>query len=167
MPAAPVVAVLALGNIFYTGTGPTGYVISMSGHPGLNFANSIVAVAVYILAGIAVVPDHGALGMAVVDAGVTMLINSIRVLEAWMLIGIHPFGRSFLKPVVSTLAGAAVLLLWKLIPGDAALVELAGIAVAACTYVGLLRAFGLDAEERLVWNRIAGRLFRRRAKKQS
>ncbi|MFN2489624.1 MAG: oligosaccharide flippase family protein, partial [Actinomycetota bacterium] len=35
--AVPVVAVLAAGNLFYTGTGPTGYVLSMTGRPGLNF----------------------------------------------------------------------------------------------------------------------------------
>lgn len=46
--AASLVAILAAGNLFYAGTGPTGLVLSMTGRPGINFVNSAVAVALYI-----------------------------------------------------------------------------------------------------------------------
>jgi O-antigen/teichoic acid export membrane protein len=158
--AAPIIAVLAVGNLFYSGTGPTGYVLSMTGRPGINFINSIVGVVLYIVLGIAIVPDHGALGMAYVDAIVTALINTIRVIEAKVLVGVQPFGRSFYKPVVATLVGAAVLLGWRLIPGDGYPLETAGVVVAALVYLGVLSTFGIDEEERYVWDRI-----RRRATK--
>ncbi len=159
--AAPVAAILAAGNFFYTGTGPTGYVISMSGHPGINLINSVVAVALYAALGLAVAEEHGAIGIAVVDAVVTALVNSVRVLQAWRIIGVQPFGRSFLKPVGATLGGAAVLLAWRLVPGDSIPLEITGIAVAADVYLVLLRAFGLDPEERYVWERITKRLPKR------
>jgi len=159
--ATSVVAVLAVGNLFYSGTGPTGYVISMTGRPGVNFANSIVAVVLYVVLGIMIVPDHGVLGMAFVDAGVTAFINSVRVIEAKILVGIQPFGRSFFKPVLATAIGAAVLFAWRAWPGDPIWLEIAGLTVAGLVYIVVLKVLGVDAEERYVWERIKSRAFRR------
>jgi O-antigen/teichoic acid export membrane protein len=155
---APVIAILAIGNIFYTGTGPTGYVISMTGRPGVNFINSIVSVALYVGLGLWIVPEHGAIGMAWVDTGVTVFINSIRVVEAYFLVGVQPYGRTFYKPVVATLSGAAILLAWRLIPGDSIPLEIAGVATAGVVYLFMLRMFGTDPEERHVWEQIRRRM---------
>jgi O-antigen/teichoic acid export membrane protein len=160
--AASIVAILALGNFFYTGTGPSGYVLSMSGRPGVNFVNSLIGVALYVALGLWIVPEHGVVGMAIVDAGVTAVINSVRVLQVKQLIGIQPFGRSFLKPVGATVLGAVFLLLWKLIPGNGFWLELLGVVIAGLIYVLALRMMGLDAEERYVWNRIKKRALKGR-----
>ena len=162
--AAPIIAVLAVGNLFYSGTGPTGYVLSMTGRPGVNFLNSIAGVALYIVLGLMIVPEHGALGMAYVDAIVTALVNIARVVEAKVLVGVQPFGRSFAKPVIATLVGAGVLLAWRLIPGDGYPLEAAGVAVAAVVYIAVLGAFGIDEAERYVWERIRRRALRGRTK---
>ena len=159
--AAPVVAMLALGNFFYTGTGPTGYVISMTGRPEVNLLNSVVAVILYCALGLWIVPRHGALGMAAVDALVTALVNSARVIEARLLVGVQPFGRTFFKPVVASAAGAVALLAWRLVPLEGTAVEIAGLLVGAAVYLATLRALGVDPEERMVWNRIRKRAFRR------
>jgi O-antigen/teichoic acid export membrane protein len=161
--AAPIIAVLAAGNLFYSGTGPTGYVLSMTGRPGVNFINSIVGVALYIALGLWIVPKHGALGMAWVDAIVTALVNTARVIQAKILVGVQPFGRSFIKPVVATLVGAGVLLAWRLVPGDGYLIETAGVVIAAVVYIVVLGLFGIDEEERYVWDRIRQRALKRRA----
>jgi len=159
--AASVVAILALGNIFYTGTGPTGYVISMTGHPGVNFLNSLVGVILYVVLGVMVVPKHGAVGMAWVDVGVTILINSVRVVEAKILVGVQPFGRTFYKPVVATLAVAAVLAPWKLFAGDSIAVQAVGLGIGLAVYLAALKLLGVDPEERMVLNRIKNRAFKR------
>jgi O-antigen/teichoic acid export membrane protein len=159
--AAAVVAWLAVGNIAYTGTGPTGYVLSMTGRPGVNFINSVVGVVAYILLGIWVIPEHGVVGIAVVTAIVTAGVNIARVIEAKILVGVQPFGRTFYKPVVATLGGAAVLLAWRLVPGESMAIQLAGVVVGALAYLGLLKALGLDPEERHVYDRIRKRMFRR------
>ena len=159
--AAPAVVALAVGNIFYTGTGPTGYVISMTGRPVVNLINSAAAVALYVGLGLLVVPDHGFVGMAWVDAGVTALVNVARVIQAKWLVGVQPFGRTFYKPVVATLAGAAVLVPWSLFADDTVLLEVAGIAAGAAVYLVALKLFGLDPEEQHVWKRIRKRAFKR------
>ncbi len=160
--AAAAVAVLAAGNLFYTGTGPTGYVLSMTGRPGMNLVNSAFGVGLYLALGAAIVPRHGILGMAVVDSIVTALVNTARVVEAKILVGVQPFGRSFFKPVVATLAGAAVLLAWRAVPGDALWTGAAGIVVAAVVYFAALKRLGVDPEERMVIERVKQRAFKRR-----
>lgn len=161
--AAPLIAVLAVGNILYTGTGPTGYLLSMTGRPGVNFVNSVVGVAMYIGLGVAFVPRYGALGMAAVDAFVTAAINFARVVEARALVGIQPFGRSFMKPVLATVAGAGTVVLANLAlpPGFAG--DVAGLAAGAVAYLVSLKRMGIDAEERLVLDRIKARAFRGRS----
>ena len=159
--AAPVAAILAAGNLFYTGTGPTGYVISMTGRPTINLINSVVAVGLYVVLGAMVAEEHGAVGIAFVDAGVTAFVNAARVVEARVLIGVQPYGRSFLKPLSATSIGSLTLLGWKLIPGDAIAQEIAGIVVAALVYLVTLRLLGLDQEERYVLDRIVKRIPRR------
>ena len=155
--AALVVAILAAGNFFYTGTGPTGYVLSMTGRPGVNLANSVVAVILYVAFGAWIVPEHGAVGMAIVDAIVTSVINTARVIEAKVLVGVQPFGRPILKPIAATAIGAVVLLLWRLIPGYTLWFDILGIVVAGIVYIFTLRMFGMDAEERDLWERIRSR----------
>jgi O-antigen/teichoic acid export membrane protein len=164
LDAAPLVVILAMGNVFYTGTGPTGYVISMTGRPGVNFVNSIVAVGLYVGLAFLIVPRYGAIGMAVVDATVTASINSVRVIEAKLLVGVQPFGRSFLKPVGATLLAMGVSFAWRLTPGEGVLAELPGIVLGAAVYLLTLRVMGLDAEERYVWERIKGRALRRKSR---
>ncbi|MGH2702052.1 MAG: oligosaccharide flippase family protein [Actinomycetota bacterium] len=164
-----IVAILVIGNLFYTGTGPTGYVISMTGRPGINFMNSIGSVALYLALGAWLVPLYGesgraGVGMAIVDVIVTALINTIRVIQAKVLVGIQPFGRTFYKPVVATLAGAAVLLGWKLAFGTSIPSELAGLVFGAAAFLVALKIMGLDAEERMVINRVRKRTLKGRKK---
>ncbi|MEA2476422.1 MAG: hypothetical protein QOC87_621, partial [Actinomycetota bacterium] len=159
--AAEVVMLLAIGNIFYVGTGPTGYVLSMTGRPGINAINSAVSVAIYISLGIAVTQHHGAVGMAIIDSSVTALVNSIRVVEAYFLVGVQPFGRRFLKPVVASAAVAAILLAGRIALGTSAPVQGASLLVGLGAYVLILKSLGLDEEERHVLERIRRRAFRR------
>lgn len=158
--AANLVVILAIGNIFSTGTGPCSYLLSMTGRPGLNLVNSIVGVVLYAVLGWLLVPRYGVVAMAAIDAGVTALVNIARVIEAKVLIGVQPYGRTFAKPVLATLAGVATLLAWRLVPVTGTLAEIAGIAAAGVVYVAALRAMGLDPEERDVLDRLRSRVLR-------
>lgn len=163
VPAATVIAILAVGNIFYTCTGPTGYVLSMTGRPGVNFLNSLLGVALYAVLGWFVIPEHGAIGLAWVDAGVTGFVNLLRVAEAKILVGVQPFGRSFLKPIAGTIAGSLVALGCKGVFPDTLPAEIAGVTVGGAVYVLAMKLMGLDEEELYVWRRIKKRAFRRRS----
>jgi O-antigen/teichoic acid export membrane protein len=156
--AALLTSILAVGTLFSVGTGPCATVVSMTGWPAVNLANSIGAMGLYVGAAILVVPAHGAVGMAVIDAAVTALINVCRVVEARVLVGVQPYGASFLKPVIATLCAAAVLLMWKLLPSGGVGSGVLGLLVAGVCYVLVLWKLGVDPEERFVYEHIRGRL---------
>jgi O-antigen/teichoic acid export membrane protein len=137
----------------------------MTGRPLLNFGNAIAAVALYIGLGAWLVPLHGALGMAIVDAIVTMTVNVARVVEIKLLVGVQPFGRSFVKPIVATLVAAGALIIYKLAFEHSFLIDVAGLVLFGLAYLAVLRAMGLDEEERSVFDAIRAGFLKRFGKK--
>jgi O-antigen/teichoic acid export membrane protein len=158
---ARLLAILALGNLFFVGSGPCSYLISMTGRAGLNLIDSVAAVLAYVGLGLWLVPEYGAVGMAVVDGVVTAGVNVVRVVQAKVLIGVQPFGRSFVKPVVASLALAAALVVGRALLPKGMVFAVALLVAAALVYLLALRLQGIDAEERMVYERIRKRLLRR------
>ncbi|MBA3583050.1 MAG: polysaccharide biosynthesis protein [Gemmatimonadetes bacterium] len=156
--AASLTTILAVGTLFAIGTGPCAQLISMTGRPAMNLVNSVVGICIYAGLSWLFVPAYGAVGMAVVDSLVTTLLNVARVVEAKLLTGIQPFGASFLKPIVATLAAGAVLYGWRFLSTGSLPLELAGLAVAGIVYVAVFLIAGVDPEERYVYRRIKTRL---------
>lgn len=156
--AASLIAILAAGNLFNVGTGPSGYLLSMTGRAGINFFNSVVAVGLYIGLGLWLARSYGPVGMAIVDAVVTALVNVARVVEGWILLRVQPFGRSFLKPVAATVAATLLLVVWKALSTDSMGFELLGLALAGLAYIAILRAMRLDPEEQYVFATIKARV---------
>jgi O-antigen/teichoic acid export membrane protein len=163
--AAQLIPIMALGNLFFVGTGPSGNFLSMTGRPLLNFGNSVVAVALYIGLGVWLVPLYGAVGMAIVDAIVTMSVNVARVVEIKVLVGVQPFGRSFVKPIAATLAAASTLIIYKLLFDHSFFIDVAGLLLFGLAYVAVLRTMGLDEEERSVFDAIKAGFLKRFGKK--
>jgi O-antigen/teichoic acid export membrane protein len=157
--AAILVSILAAGNLFYVATGPSGYLLAMTGRPGINLLNSLVSVGLYVGLGVWLVPLYGAIGMAVVDAIVTALVNIARAIEGKILVGVQPFGRTFIKPMAATLAASAVLIVLRLVLGHSPAMAVAGLASAGIVYLGVLKLIGLEAEERHVIDEVKARLF--------
>jgi O-antigen/teichoic acid export membrane protein len=159
--AAPLVAILAAGNLVFVGTGPSSLLLSMTGRTGINFANSIVAVVAYVGLGVLLVRSYGAIGIALVDALVTAAVNGARVIQGKLLIGIHPFGKSFMKPVIATSAASAVVLALGFVVDDRPAFEALAMVAGGCVYLTILWRMGIDAEERHVYERMKGKIFRR------
>lgn len=165
--AAILIPILAIGNIVRVGTGPASTLLSMSGRPLLNFFNSFFAVVAYVGLGIWLVPTHGALGMAIVDSGVTLLVNAARALEVRILLGLRPFGKTFLKPIVAISAATVVALTLRLFVAEAVVFELAGLVVFMVVYLAALKMLGIDPEERHVYDAFKDRMLKRLGRKKA
>ena len=136
--AAPIVAILAIGNVFHTCMGTSASVLSMTGRPGINFIDSLIAVVVYSLLGWVVIPQHGAIGMAWVHSIVIAALNLTRVIQAKVLVGVQPFGRSLFKPITATIAGVVTVGAWKLLTPDTIPFSIAGLTIGGCRLPGAL-----------------------------
>lgn len=156
--AAALVPILAIGNIFFVVTGPSAQLLSMTGRPGVNLINSIASVGLYVGLGVLLVPRYGVVGMAVIDAFVTALINIVRVVEGKFLVGVQPFGRTFMKPVAAALGAAAFLALWRVFVGYSTIAALSGLVVSGMLYLSILKVLGLDPEERHVIDVVKARV---------
>ncbi len=165
--AAILIPILAIGNIVRVGTGPASTLLSMSGRPLLNFINSFFAVVAYVGLGIWLVPIHGALGMAIVDSAVTLLVNAARAVEVRILLGLRPFGKTFLKPIVAISAAAVVALTLRLFVAEAVVFELAGLVVFMVVYLAALKMLGIDPEERHVYDAFKDRMLKRLGRKKA
>jgi O-antigen/teichoic acid export membrane protein len=153
--AESALVVLAAGHFFYIGTGPTSFILSMTGHPGINLGYSFMQVSLFIFLGVLVVPDHGLMGMAWVSAVVTLVGNVARLLHVWILVGIQPFGRTFFKPVVATLVAAVPMIAANYVDGVA--VDAVSIGVAAVLFLLTLRLLGIDPQEAHVFEQLKRR----------
>lgn len=158
--AAVLTSILAVGTLFQVGTGPCAELISMAGWPGVNLLISVVGLGFYVLLAWLVVPTGGAIGMAIVTAAILALTNLARVIQARLLIGIQPFGRSFLKPVVAATTASLVLGLWRALPEKDMIFVGIGLALAASVHVLALLVMGIDPEERIVIERVRARILR-------
>jgi O-antigen/teichoic acid export membrane protein len=156
--AVPLTSIVALGTLFQVVTGPCGMLITMAGYPTINLLNSISVTTMYAIAAWLIVPTHGVVAMAIIHGTATAVSNLILVIAAKWLTSLQPFGRSFLKPLVSTVVAGFVLVAWRLLVERILFLDLLGLIVAGAAYGGTLWAAGMDAEDRMVYERIRARL---------
>lgn len=124
--------------------GSSELLLTMSGRSGLNLVNTVLLVAVNLGLNLSLIPRYGIAGAALAAAVSVSLINLLRVVEARVCLGVHPFRRSLLKPIAAVLpAFAAGLFLMRL---SAPWFILSALSLPL--YFGLIRAFGLEAGDR-------------------
>jgi O-antigen/teichoic acid export membrane protein len=161
---ATALGVLALASVMNAVTGTSGAVLDMTGHTRVKLVNSTLSVGLGILLNLLLIPPLGVMGAAVSVVGSVSLVNLLRVGEVRWLVGVSPYDRTWLKPILAG-AGAAVvggLVSSPITDVGLAARSVAGIAALGLTYAGLLVVLGLNADDRLVLSRVGRRIGRRR-----
>jgi O-antigen/teichoic acid export membrane protein len=85
-------AILSLGVIASTLSGPCGAVLLMSGKTSVSLASTVLAVGINIPLSVFLIPKYGATGAAIawtVSAAVTSIVQSVML---WRIFKMHPFG---------------------------------------------------------------------------
>ena len=96
-----VLFVLAAGQMFSAVLGANGTLITMTGHPKINLANSFCLGLGNLGLGILLVPRYGAMGAAAAAAASLVAVNLARALEIWFILKIGPWDRTILKPILA------------------------------------------------------------------
>lgn len=154
---ATALVVMAFAEIVNAGTGICGPVIDMTGHTRVKLFNSVVLTVLLIGCNALFIPPWGVLGSALAFLVGTTVFNVLCVAQAWYLERLWPFDRTFWKPVVAgTAAYAAGFLLLRASPvGTDTVAGMVQGSVVCALYFGLVLAFRLPSEERLVLERTA------------
>jgi O-antigen/teichoic acid export membrane protein len=131
----------------------------MAGRSDLSFFNTAILFISSVALDWTLIPRFGLSGAAFAGAFTIVLVNILRVTEVWMLLRIHPFTLSFLKPIIAGLVGGAVVLGMRAFPGAAGpwndLMQGLVFVTIYCAMILLLR---LEAEDLLVLRAIQRRI---------
>ena len=160
---AAALVVLAWANLINAATGTSGAVLDMTGHTRVKLLNSTVAIGLAIGLNFLLIPVFGLVGAAFAALASQGAVNLLRLAEVGIMERVSPYNRTFLKPIAAGLAAyAASLLAGYLAQGTGPIVQVvAGLGALFLTYGLVLVRLGLDDEDRLVLDRVKGRLLRR------
>jgi O-antigen/teichoic acid export membrane protein len=152
--------ILAFANLFNASTGVCGSMITMTGHPKLTFANSVIYLVLNVALDLALIPRLGITGAALAVTLADLIINSLRTLQVYLLLHIWPYDWTFVKPAAAALLATGVTLLVR--NGLASIPSLLQLAVGALVLTGLYAAaivlLGLSEEDHLVLDRLWARV---------
>ncbi len=150
--AVPALCVLAVAYIPVVTAGGVNYMLMMSGYQRFVLYNGVPAVAVNLGLSAWLIPRWGPTGAACANGAALLFNMALALVQIRWHLGIHPFSRTMLKPLVAILPGGfAGLLVAAVLPELPGLVIVAivGLVIAA-VYGGALRALGLDEDDRVV-----------------
>jgi O-antigen/teichoic acid export membrane protein len=166
--AWPLLLALGVGNMLNAGTGPVGYMLNMTGHQKLVFLNSLTAITVNIVLGIALTPRYGALGTAIATGLSYGVLNLMRLLQVRLLLKLHPYRWDTLKPIGAGLISALLIgmLLYPLsfiglrveVFNKDLPLQLALIPVFLACYAGVLVLFKAGPEDKIVLDKLRKKL---------
>jgi O-antigen/teichoic acid export membrane protein len=143
MEGWPILVALSFLFLVDALTGQVGPVLRMTGNQGIEAAINATSVVLSVLVNLILVQQHGVLGVAV---GTTLILSLQRVSKAialYIVLGIHPYDRCFLRPVAVGLLGLGAVwvvrsLNWTILGVSEALLE-ASLLIGV--YLGLSLLF--------------------------
>jgi O-antigen/teichoic acid export membrane protein len=149
---ASVLVILGVGQLVNAATGQAGYMLVMTGHSVLTLVNTIVLLAVSAVLDVALIPRFGLLGAAIAGSVAIMVFSVLRAAQVYVILKMHPFRRSYWKPVAAgLLAISGVSALRFVLPARRETVEiLLALPVFLSLYVLLIYRLGLEGDDRTV-----------------
>ncbi len=153
---ASALVLLAFSQLADAATGICQPMIDMTGHTRIKLANTVLWTVLLIGGGALLIPRMGVAGAATASLVAVATVNVAAVVEVWVIEGLQPFDRTFLKPAGAAVAAFLVgLALKSLFPVGSAFVSAAvqGTLVSFL-YLGLLLLLGLEPDDRLVAHRV-------------
>jgi O-antigen/teichoic acid export membrane protein len=142
---AGVLAILSLAMLVASATGPVDWVLLMGGKSGWNLLNTALALAVNIALNLLLIPRIGITGAAIAWAASIIVNSVVPLLEAWLLLGMHPFSLGgLLAAAASVVCFGGVAVTIRALLGDGVLTLIVSIVISSVLYLGILwRSRGL------------------------
>lgn len=143
--------ILGFAQLINSATGTCGVIINMIGKSKITLINQIVVLGLNFFLNIKLIPDFGIIGAAIATATSIAVLNLMRLVEVYYFLRIHPYKRTFLKPII---AGLIAFTSVKFIP----LFWIYSLFIFGLLYVSLILLFRLEEEEKTILNLIIKRI---------
>jgi len=165
IPGANALYFIVLGQLINASVGSVGFMLMMTGRPKMNLLNSGILCALTIFFSYLLIPKYGIVGAAIATAFSIGFVNILRLVEVYYFERIHPYKRSFIKPLTSgTLSTLVVIILGIFFPYTSNLFFTVGFgALFLCLFIGLLILFRLENEDKYILKLLGKRLMSIRA----
>ena len=152
--------ILSFGQLVNSATGPVGLLIVMSGRPLLELFTNVAVFVLNICLNYFLIPKYGVLGAAVATTISISVVNLIRLGMVLLIMKIHPYKLSYLKPLFAGISSSLLVFLgFRLIlAGSPIFLLLLMGPTFLIIYIALLLLFGIEREDRLVVQAIRRKL---------
>lgn len=135
--------ILSLGYLVKSAAGPSGYTLMMTDHQYLLLFNQFLMAVLNVILNYVLILRFGILGAAIATSATRMLINQLRVVEAWYFEGLFPYSIAFLKPILAgIMTFIALSTIERAVPGGIAAVT--GAIIGPFVFAVLIYLFGLE-----------------------
>jgi O-antigen/teichoic acid export membrane protein len=104
----PVFQVLAFSQFTFAIVGPAALMLIMTHYMRLNLLDLFITLILSLILDFFLIPLYGALGAAVAGAIALVFINSLRLIQVYLLLGIHPFSKGYIKSILAACVAGLV-----------------------------------------------------------
>ena len=156
--------IVSTAMLFNCGVGSVKSIIMMIGRSRLNLVNDGTTFALTIILSILLIPRYGVLGASISFAAAIFVGNIMGLAEIFIILRIHPYKLSILKPVAAGAIVSVVIFITKryIFNGSITVIWLIVlIIIFLLLYTGLLLIFRLNQEDKMIMNMISSKLGRK------
>ncbi len=142
--------ILSGAQWFNAVTGPVGYVLVMSGHQNIWFANTVLAALANIVLNIIFIPKMGIIGAAMATAVSVVLLFLLGLIEVWILLRMFPYDQRYWKVAAAAFVTVSFLFLFRQLQLSP-LLTLVGVSMSSFSFlIGAFMLIGFEREEKVI-----------------
>ena len=149
-----VLVTLSVSKIITTGTGSVGFILQMTGKQDIELVNTVITVMMNIGLNIWFIQSYGVFGAALATGISLTVINIAKLIEVYKLIGIQPYNRKYIKPIIAAVLGVLVSLLFNSIEEIVVSSWIASIVIFSVIYSTFLLVLGLEKQDKILFRGI-------------
>ncbi|WP_128476577.1 oligosaccharide flippase family protein [Halorussus pelagicus] len=142
--------VLGAGQMITASTGVSGYFLIMSEYERLEAVNTSIVAVLNVALNFVLIQQLGLLGAAIATSMSLALVNLLRLLEVWYLLGIQPYSPRYVREFFAV--GCATLVMWfgkqLLLPGVVRVFAIGGLSLIV--FFAIVSVLGFDDADRIL-----------------
>ncbi|USZ67401.1 oligosaccharide flippase family protein [Halorussus salilacus] len=146
--------VLGAGQMITASTGVSGYFLIMSDYERLEAVNTSIVAVLNVALNFVLIQHLGLLGAAIATAISLALVNTLRLLEVWYLLGIQPYSLKYLREFFAV--GCATLVMWfgrqLPVPGVVRVFAIGGLSLLV--FFAIVWLLGFDEGDNILFDSI-------------
>lgn len=142
--------ILAVGQTVAAVVGPTGYLLMMTGYERLQILNTTITAVLNLVLNLVLIQAYGIVGAAVATAASFTVLNLLRLVEVWVLLGIQPYSRQYWRGAIAIFGGTSILLSTKLVPVYGLPQLVVGGSLALATFAAIIWLLGFTEEDEIL-----------------